>query len=266
MTTWTHPTTGHPLAYDDRGSGPPVVLIHAYPFSRRMWDETAAALADVARVLTPDVFGFGDTPLPAAGWTVESMADMLADWLTGLGLDTAVVGGLSMGGYVALAFARRHGKRLRGLVLADTQAGADSPEAKANREKAIAFAEQNSAAAVIEQMIPKVLGESTRNSRPEVVAAVREMGAAQTVPGVVAALRALRDRPDSLPALASFRFPTLVIVGSEDTLTPPALAAAMEAKLPDVTAETLWASGHLSNLETPHEFTAAVRRWLGAIG
>jgi pimeloyl-ACP methyl ester carboxylesterase len=265
MPTWNHPPTGTSLAYDDRGNGPALVLIHAFPLCREMWQPQAESLSDTYRVLTPDVFGFGESGLPSGGWTVDSMADVLADWLTALAVDRPVIGGLSMGGYIALAFARRHPTRVRGMILADTRADADSAETKTNREKTITFVEQNSAVALIDQMIPKILSETTRNKRPEVGDRIRGMGSKQTVVGVTAALRALRDRPDSTAALVGFRFPVLVLVGSEDTLTPPALAEAMAQQLPDVTTETLWSAGHLANLEMPVEFTRAVQRWLFAI-
>lgn len=262
MRFWTHPASGTRLAYDDCGSGPPLVLVHAFPLDRRMWAGQADELSDTHRVLTPDVFGFGESGLPAGGWTMDSFADALADWLTALEIDKAVVGGLSMGGYVALAFARRRPSWVRGLILADTRAEADSAEAKANREKTIALAEEKGAAGVIEQMLPKMVSDHTRTHRPEVVAAVRSIATGQTTAGVVAGVRALRDRPDSTAALAGFRFPVLVLVGADDALTPPSAAQAMIDKLPDAASEQFATAGHLSNLETPAEFTAAVRRWL----
>ncbi len=267
MNTWTDPITGCRIAYDDAGSGPPVVLIHAFPLCREMWAPQRLALAKTYRVLTPDVFGFGDSDLPADGWTMDGQADAFAAWLTGIGVTRPVVfGGLSMGGYIALAFARRHPHLVKGLILADTRADADSAETKANRDKTIEFVNQNSAAAQIDKMLPAMLGRFTRDDRPEVVAEVRRMGSAQTVPGVVAAVKAIRDRPDSTASLAAFQFPVLVIVGSDDAITPPALAAAMVEELPDATEEVLDSAGHLSNLESPEAFTAAVTRWLAAIG
>ena len=265
MNAWTDPTTGCRIAYDDIGAGTPVVLIHAFPLCRKMWTPQRAAVSRAHRVLTPDVFGFGDSELPADGWTMDGMADAFAAWLTGIGVTEPVVfGGLSMGGYVALAFARRHPRRVKGLILADTRADADSTETKANRDKTIEFVNQHSAAAQIEKMLPTMLSESTRQYRPEIVAEVKRMGSAQTVPGVVAAVKALRDRPDSSAALGSFRFPVLVLVGGEDALTPPGVAVAMADKLPDATTEVLDHAGHLSNLEAPDLFNTAVTRWLDA--
>lgn len=267
MNTWTDPTTGCRIAFDDAGSGSPMVLIHAFPLCREMWAPQRLALAKTHRVLTPDVFGFGDSDLPADGWTMDGQADAFAAWLTGIGVTGPVVfGGLSMGGYIAFAFARRHPHLVKGLILADTRADADSAEAKANRDKTIEFVNRNSAAAQIDKMLPNMVSRLTRDHRPEVVVEVRRMGSAQTVPGVVAAVKAIRDRPDSTANLAGFQFPVLVIVGSDDAITPPALAAAMVGELPDATEEVLDSAGHLSNLESPEAFTTAVTRWLTAIG
>jgi len=266
MNAWTDPTTGCRLAYDDTGSGPPVVLIHAFPLCREMWAPQRGAMAKSFRLLTPDVFGFGDSELPADGWTMDGFADTLAAWLAGIGVAGPVVmGGLSMGGYVALAFARRHPELVKGLILADTRADADTAETKAKRDETITFVEQNSAAAQIEKMLPAMLCSNTREHRPDVVAEVTRMGSAQSVPGVVAARRALRDRPDSTASLSGFNFPTLVIVGREVTITPPALAAAMVEKLPDATELPLYGAGHLSNLEADVAFNRALVGWLEAI-
>jgi 3-oxoadipate enol-lactonase len=265
MQTWHTPDNRLQLAYESAGDGPPVVLLHAFPLCREMWS-AQRGLADRFRVITPDLFGFGGSPVPAAGWTMESMADALAEFLPGIGIGGSVVlGGLSMGGYVALAFARRHPDRLRGLVLADTRAEADTTEARANRDRMIAFARENTAEAVVEQMLPKLLGEFTRTNRPDVVAEVGRIGSAQSVDGVAAALAALRDRPDATPALSSIRVPTLVIVGAEDALTPPDVARKLADAIPGAKLEVIPTAGHLSNLECPAEFTTVVRMFLASL-
>jgi pimeloyl-ACP methyl ester carboxylesterase len=264
--TWTDPATGCRLAYDDVGRGPPVVLIHAFPLCREMWAGQRAALAATHRVLTPDVFGFGQSELPAGGWTVDGLADALAGWLAGIGVTGPVAfGGLSMGGYVALAFARRHPGRVKGLILADTRAEADSAEAKAGRDASIEFVRRSGVAAQVEKMLPNLLGPFTQGHLPHVADEVRRIGAAQSVDGVTAALAALRDRPDSMADLDGFRFPALVVVGGEDRVTPPAAATAMAEKLRDVTTEVLPGAGHLANLEAPAAFNSALTRWLAAI-
>jgi pimeloyl-ACP methyl ester carboxylesterase len=264
MTTPTSPST-RVLAHDDAGSGPPLVLLHAFPLDRTMWRSQVAVLSASHRVIVPDLFGFGDSPLLGGGWTVESQADALETFLTEIGAERIVLGGLSMGGYVALAFARRHPDRLRGLVLADTKADADTAEGKKGREEMIAFARSNSAAAVVEKMLPKLLGETTRTTRPEVVAEVKRIGASQSPDGIIAALAALRDRPDATPGLPSIGVPTLVLVGAEDTITPLADARKLSDTIPEATLEVLPAAGHLSNLETPDAFSESVRAFLASV-
>lgn len=263
MPHWTS-AAGVPIAFDDRGAGRPLVLVHAFPLDRRMW-EPQAELAETCRLLTPDLFGCGESGLAAGGWTVDTAADTLAEWLTALGLDKVLFGGLSMGGYVALAFARRHPNRVLGLLLADTRAEADTPEGKANRAKAIQTVADGGPAALVEQMLPNLLSGRTRQHRPAVEGRVREIARSQSADGVTAAIAALRDRPDATAVLAGFKFPVLVIVGADDVLTPPTAAESMADKLPDVTRETLGGAGHFSNLEAPVAFNAAVRRWVAAV-
>lgn len=246
------------IAYSDIGTGLPVVLLHAFPLSREMW-APQASLAEQVRLITPDLYGFGGTVLPADGWTVDSMADALAEWLTELRItEPIVLGGLSMGGYVALAFARRHPERLRGLILADTKAEADGTEARANRDKMIAFVRQNSAGDVVEQLLPKLV----RDVNSDVANEVRRLGTQQTQDGVAAALAAMRDRPDATPGLAAIHVPTLVIVGAEDVVTPPTAAKALVAGIAGAKLVEIPQVGHLSNLEAPTAFNAAVRQFV----
>src|SRR5262245_23926316 len=186
---------GLTIAYDEAGSGPPLVLLHAFPLYRTMWKPQLAALADVARVIAPDLPGFGESP--AAPFSIEGVADTVAEFLTALEIPKAIVCGLSMGGYVALALARKHANRLAGLILADTRAGVDDRIAKANRDKSIALVNEKGSAALFETMAPKVLSEQTRTTKPDVVERVRAITARQPASSVAAALAALRDRPDA---------------------------------------------------------------------
>jgi pimeloyl-ACP methyl ester carboxylesterase len=251
---------GFTMEYEEAGTGTPVVLLHAFPLSSAMWRPQREALADDMRLILPNLRGFGATDGFTATPSLERMADDVAALLDALGIGRAVVGGLSMGGYVALAFARKHAARLRGLILADTRAEADSDEAKATRDKTIAFTTTHGAADVFEQLLPRALSETTRREKPEVVAELRAIAAAQTSAGVIDALKAMRDRPDSTSLLPTLTVPTLVIVGSDDILTPPAAAQAMVARLPQATLVTIPGAGHLSNMETPAAFNEAVRR------
>jgi pimeloyl-ACP methyl ester carboxylesterase len=254
------------LAFGSAGDGPAVVLLHAFPYDRTLWRPQVEGLADGYRVVTVDLPGFGRTPVPAGGWTVDEAADAVADTLDGLGLtEPVVVGGLSMGGYVALAVARRHPQRLRGLILADTRAEPDGDEAKAGRAKTMELARAKGAEAVFEDAIPKQLCEVTRDGRPAVVAEARQIAGRQSVEGIVAALAALRDRPDARPGLADIRVPTLVLVGEHDAITPLAAAEVLAKGIAGARLEVLPAAGHLSNLETPAVFTSAVRAFLSEV-
>lgn len=251
------------LAYTDTAAGPTLVLLHAFPLDREMWRPQLAALAGTARVLAVDLPGFGRSPLPANPWTIDSAADQVAALLDALGqTGRVVVGGLSMGGYVAMAFARKYPDRLAGLILADTRAEPDDDAAKGNRGKMIELAKTQGAAAVADVMLPKLLAESTREKRPDVASLVRTLAAKQKPEAVAAALAALRDRPDAGPGLDTVSAPTLVIVGEHDAVTPPALAAGMAGRVYGSEQVTIPRAGHLSNLENPEAFNAAVARFL----
>ena len=227
-----------------------------------MWLPQFDGLADVARVIAPVAPGFGGSPLDPGGWTVDGYADQLAGWLTDAGLGRVVLGGLSMGGYVALAFARRHPDRLRGLILADTKAEPDDDAGKSNRDKMMALAREKGAAAIMEALLPKLVADQTRRERPDVVAELKRIGLGQSVEAIVAALSALRDRPDATAGLKDVRVPTLVVVGAADEITPPDAARRMTAAIPGALQIDILAAGHMSNQEAPTEFNAAVRSFL----
>jgi pimeloyl-ACP methyl ester carboxylesterase len=252
------------LACDDVGQGKPLVLLHAFPLSRAMWRPQIEGLRGECRLILPDLPGFGDSPLPAGAGSAETMADAVAEVLDARGIrEPVVLGGLSMGGYIAFAFVRKHAHRLSGLILADTRCDPDDETAKANRDKLIAFASSNPASAVVEQMLPRLLGARTTKENPAVVEEARRIGAAQKPAGIVAALHALRDRPDSTPTLSQVTVPTLVLVGEDDVLTPPALSKEMAARLACSTLVVVENAGHLTNLEQPAAFNAAVKTFLG---
>jgi len=251
------------VEYDDRGQGRPVVLLHAFPLSREMWQPQVKALQKDYRLIVPDLRGFGGTEGFAGKPSLELMADDVHALLEKIRVtEPVVLGGLSMGGYVALAFARKYPARLRALILADTRAEPDSPEARANRDNLIAFTGTHTAADVIDQMLPRMVSEETRARRPEVVEEVRRLASAQPTAGIIGALRALRDRPDSLPALAGIAVPTLVVVGSDDVLTPPSVSDTLAARIPGAKRVLIPGAGHLSNLEQPELFNEAMRLFL----
>lgn len=254
--------SGPTIGYDDAGSGAPLVLLHAFPLDRTMWAPQLAGLAGAARVIAPDFPGFGASA-PGA-FTIESAADLVAELLAALGVPRATVGGLSMGGYVALAFARKYPDKLSGLILADTRAGVDDSGAKAGRTKAIEQVSEKGSAALFDGMAPKVLSEATQATKPEVVARLKAIAASQPPASVVRALVALRDRPDANPGLAAVAVPTLVIVGEHDAVTPPLSSANLSAQIRGSKLVHIPGAGHLSNVENPDAFNAAVRAFLAA--
>jgi len=254
------PASGLTINYDEAGSGPALVLLHAFPFDHTMWEPQLAALAGVARVIAPDLPGFGEST--AAPFAIEGVADLVAEFLGALNVPKATVCGLSMGGYVALALARTHADKLAGLILADTRAGVDDSAAKANRDKAIATVTEKGTAALFEGMAPKVLSEHTHASKPEVVARAKAIVAKQPAASVAAALAALRDRPDANAGLKDIAVPTLVIVGEYDIVTPPLYAAHLAGQIRGSALVHIPGAGHLSNIENAEAFNDAIKSFL----
>ena len=242
---------------------PTLVLLHAFPVSSAMWADQVAVLSGLATVLTPDQRGFGDRPLGGDEPSLDHAADDVAALLDRDGHDDVVLGGLSMGGYVAMAFLRRHPGRVRALLLADTKATADPPPA---REKRLAMAarldHEGTSDVLVEAVLPGLTGPTTARDRPEVSARVRAMVEAAPAAGAAWAQRAMAARPDSLETLREVRVPALVVRGDEDGLSSADDVAAMVAALPDGRLVTLPGAGHLSNLEVPDAFSRTVGDFL----
>lgn len=254
-----HRTT---IAYRERGSGDPVVLLHAFPLDHEMWRPQLEALSNSYRVIAPDYPSFGESGDAGEALTIPKLADILADFLQEIGISEAVIGGLSMGGYVALSFAHRQPQRLRGLILADTKAEADDDAARANRDKMITLAQTQGSSGVIDALLSKLLSPDTLRSEDETVKTIQRIGSRQGAPAVAAAILALRDRPDATPFLEHIVVPTLVIVGEHDAITPPASAENLVKRIANATLATIPGAGHLSNLEAPEAFNQAVRQFL----
>ncbi len=256
-------SNGVRLACYQRGQGrdPVLLLIHGFPLDHRLWQAQLSGLAAQAWVIAPDLRGFGRSELGTAPLTMEQHADDMAALLDQLGVAQAVVAGLSMGGYIAFGFWRRHQARVRGLVLADTRAEPDSAVARAGRDAAAQRVQEVGAAAFAEEMLPRLLAPANLSAL-RIAAAAQAMMAAQPVPGILAALAGLRDREDSRPTLPTINVPTLVVVGEEDSLTPPSDAAAMARAIPGARLVTIPGAGHLSPMENPRAFNAALRAFL----
>jgi pimeloyl-ACP methyl ester carboxylesterase len=253
---------GADLAYEVRGVGPALLLFHAFPLAMSMWDAQAEALSATHQVVRFDVRGFGGSAPAAGPLTMERIADDGALLLDRLGIEEAIVGGCSMGGYAAFAFVRRHPQRLLGLVLQDTRAGADSDEAKASRATLAAKVLGEGASAAVEALLPKLVGETTHRQRPALVALLRERILASRPEAIASALHGLAARADSRPTLPTIAVPTLVLVGAEDVLTPPTEAANMAAAIPRARLDVIPEAGHLANLENPEALNRALRAFL----
>jgi 3-oxoadipate enol-lactonase len=251
------------VRYEDVGKGLPVVLLHAFPLDRAMWEPQLAPIAAAGfRVLAPDLPEFGETTPGSEVFTIERSADVIADLLEEIGIEKAVVGGLSMGGYIALAFARRHPDRLIGLILADTKAAPDDADAKANRDRLIADVKAGGASTAAEALLPKLFSPTTRDQKPEVIEQAQSLILRQRGAAIIAALYALRDRPDAVPGLESVSVPTLVLVGEHDAVTPPPVAEQLVGSIRGAELVSIPNAGHLSNLENPEAFNLAVITFL----
>lgn len=255
------------LAYDDHGIGQPVLFLHAFPLNKSMWSgEMKTLLAQERyRLVSLDWRGFGESDITADVSTMETFADDVAGLMDMLGMQDAVLCGLSMGGYATFAFLRKYPQRVKGLILADTRPGADTAEAKANRENVARIAEEQGTEAIADVQVPKLLSAYTLQHHPEVEARVRQMIAAATPQGIAAASRGMALRADSTDLLASIICPTLVIVGQQDGLTPPEVARDYAAQIPDAQLVVISDAGHLSNLEQPEAFVQAVSNFLQGI-
>jgi pimeloyl-ACP methyl ester carboxylesterase len=245
------------------GAGRALVLLHAFPFAADMWEGQIARVPDGWRFIAPDVGGFGPGHAPVD--TSQSMDDYAADvlgLLDALEVDTAVIGGLSMGGYVTLAMFRQAPQRFDGMVLADTKAPGDTDEGRAGRRAMSAQVKASGVAAVADALLPRLLGETSLRERPDVVQQAKQMMVQNSVDAVDAALHALMARPDSTPDLARIACPTLVIVGQEDRLTPSADAELLASSIRGAELVVLPRAGHLANLETPDAFSGALSAFL----
>ncbi|MBV9232125.1 MAG: alpha/beta fold hydrolase [Chloroflexi bacterium] len=254
------------IAYDDHGIGQPIIFLHGFPLNRSMWTGQITALLNEQRfrLVALDWRGFGESDTSASTSTMELFADDVARLMDNLGMQQAILCGLSMGGYAALAFLRKYPQRITGLILADTRPGADNEEGKATREKVALLAESQGTEAIADLQLPRLISDYTRQHHPEVETRVRQMINAASPSGIAAASRGMAQRLDSTDLLATIACPTLVIVGEQDVLTPPAVAQNYATKIPGTQLAVIPHSGHLSNLEQPEAFLAALRSFLQA--
>jgi pimeloyl-ACP methyl ester carboxylesterase len=250
---------GITLAFNDQGTGLPLVFLHAFPLNRSMWTDQETALSTQFRVITIDLRGHGESDAPLWHYSLDQAADDVHGLLDHLSIRQAVLIGLSMGGYIALAFYRKYADRVKGLVLADTRAQADAEDGKRARFEMAQLAYTQGAGAIAEIMIPKLLSPATIQTRPELVQRVRTMIEGNQVSGIAGDLMAMAERPDSIPLLQQISCPTHIIVGELDVPTPPADARLMGDRIPHARLAVIPGAGHLPNLEQPELFNEAIR-------
>jgi 3-oxoadipate enol-lactonase len=254
------------LAVEVLGEGPAILFVHGYPLDRTMWREQVEAL-DGFRRIVPDLRGMGQSDAPDLGYGMGIYAADLAALLDALGIDEVILCGHSMGGYIAFEFLRQWRSRVRGLILVDTRAEADTAEGRRARDAAAATARERGSAAIADTMLSKMLAPATLAEQPEVVERVRGIMASTRVAGMVGALAAMRDREGSeslLPTLVGV--PTLVIVGEADGLTPPDQARAMAQAIPGAQLAIIPRAGHLPPVEQPAQTTRSMREFLSSVG
>ncbi len=256
------------------GDGVPLVLLPSFPLDRRMWDDVAALLPGGRTVLALDPPGLGTSPDPAAVArslgagdepSLETAADAVAATLRGAGVERAVVAGLSMGGYVAMALVERHPELVAGLALVDTRSTPDDDAARANRHR---IADAVSATGTLEELAgtPRaLLGRDSRGQRPDLVDRLRDWIGEQTPSGVAWSQRAMAARPDRTAVLAGFRRPAVVVVGDQDELTPVAAAEHLVAALPDAELVVVPGAGHMTTVEHPGPVADALVRLLDRV-
>lgn len=251
---------GIDLAYDVHGAAdrPWVVLVNGFPFARALWSGQAAALARRYRVLTYDLRGLGESALGPAPQPLEAYVDDFLGLMDALGIERAALGGLSMGGYIALRAVERAPERFWALLLADTRSEADGDAGKLARAAGIKQLHAGGQEEFLRAFLPKLL----KRPDSEVGRWLLELMRSNRPASMANALAAMQGRTDTTPALASFALPTLVLVGRDDTLTPPAASESMAARIPGAELVILEDAGHCSNLEAPAAFNAALAGFL----
>lgn len=251
------------LHYSEEGQGVPVVLLHGYPLSSAIWHEQQK-LSSHYHVITPDLRGHGQSPVPTGVYEMELEARDVLALLDSLSIDKAVIMGHSMGGYVALATWKIAPERFLGLGLINTQAGADSEEARQNRYKTADRVSEEGSKVVAEAMLPKMFAP-TLPGDDSLIEQVRTLILATKPDGIIGTLKGMAVRPDSTATLPNITVPVLILTGDKDQLIPPQRSEAMAGAIPTATLATVENAGHLPMLEQPQATTMAIRNYLDEI-
>jgi 3-oxoadipate enol-lactonase len=247
----------------DCGRGLPLVLVHGYPLDHSMWQGQIEGLSDACRVIAPDLRGFGSSSVTPGTTTMEQMADDVAGVLDALKINQPIVFcGLSMGGYVAWQFAFRHRQRLAKLILCDTRAVADSPDAAAGRLKTAERVLAEGSGIAAEALLPKLFAPETYNQQPQIVEATRQVILRTKPEGIAAALRGMAQRPDVTSRLPEIEVPALLTCGQHDGISPPTEMLQIAESLPNAQFVEIADAGHMAPLERPEAVNVAIRQFV----
>ena len=251
------------VAYTDKGTGAPLVLLHGFPLSRRMWEIQVEAWSRDFRVIAPDFRGFGDSAIAADPFSLPACAEDVHELLISLGIkDRVVLLGLSMGGYICFEFVKRYQDMLSGLILVATQPVADSDAARQARYETAEFVRREGSSALAEKLIPRFLGQTTLATNPEIAETVRRLIQSNSPEAIAQACYGLAARQDSTSFLSQIRVPTVVVAGSEDALIPFVQAETMQREIRQSQLVVVEQCGHLINLEQPHQLNQVVTSFL----
>jgi pimeloyl-ACP methyl ester carboxylesterase len=250
------------IYFDVAGSGPPVVLLHPFPVCREFWLPVAEFLSTPYRLIMPDLRGHGDSGVGEGPATMAKHAGDVARVMTAAGVARAPIVGVSIGGYVIFEFWRQFRERVSALALCNTKAGADSPEARAGRLQAAEDVLKKGTELFFDGMLPKVLAETTRRSRPDLVEGALRMMRKMSPEDVAGVQRGMAHRPDSIQTAQTINVPTLIITGDEDTATGVPEAEVMKQNIRGSEMKAVAKAGHYSPWEQPQEVGRLLRQFL----
>jgi 3-oxoadipate enol-lactonase len=254
------------LDYEIKGNGIPLLFIHGFPLSRKIWIPQTEDLCDIATVISIDLRGHGKS-FPFEGpYRMDLLANDCKRLLDNLLISSPIlVCGLSMGGYVTMALLRNYPHLFRGMILTSTRSGPDTPQGKTNRDKAIENACQHGVAFIVQEMLVKMVSAKTQSLKPELMKSIHEIMLETSLQGVIGALQGMRDRPDSTLLLSQIQFPVLIIHGEDDQLIPLQEPGLMNKQIPNSRLVVIPEAGHLLNLEQPEKFNRAVREFISTL-
>lgn len=257
---------GVELAVEDRGSGPVLLLVHGFPLDHTMWNAQIEALSDRCRVIAPDLRGFGRSGVTDGTVTMEQFADDMAGLIDALEIAAPIVFcGLSMGGYVAWQFWKKYTQRVRGLILCDTRAIADTPEVAAGRRETAERVVRQGPESLADTMMPKLLAEAALAANPRMAQSLRRMILSADAKGIAAAARGMAERPDVTSMLGGIHCPTLVVVGRFDAISTPSEMRSIADAIPDAHLVEIAGAGHMSPMENPAGVNAAIMEFLAGL-